>query len=75
MSRLNNTRPGKRKIRRSVWMPALLFIYLFGMTAWFAPTLIANGEMLRLIIVFVSEVAIILLLRVFLIKRERQEDK
>ena len=73
MSRLNNTRPGKRKIRRSVWMPALLFIYLFGMTAWFAPTLIANGEMLRLIIVFVSEVAIILLLRVFLIKRERQE--
>lgn len=74
MSRLNNTRPGKRKIRRSVWMPALLFIYLFGMTAWFAPILIANGEMLRLIIVFVSEVAIILLLRVFLIKRERQEE-
>lgn len=54
-------------------MPALLLIYLFGMTLWFAPQLIANGEIARLIIVFVSEVLIIILLRKFLVKRENQQ--
>lgn len=62
----------RRKMPRSVWMPALLFIYLFGMTLWFAPQLIADGEIARLIIVFCSEIAIILLLRHFLIKREKE---
>lgn len=69
-NRLNNPR-NPRKIRKSVWMPALLLVYLFGMTAWFAPSLIANGEIARLIIVFLSEIFIIVLLRIFLIKRER----
>jgi len=54
-------------------MPALLLVYLFGMTAWFAPSLIANGETTRLFVVFLSEIFIIVLLRVFLIKRERQQ--
>lgn len=69
----NPTNPrNRRKIRKSVWMPALLLIYLFGMTAWFAPALIANGETARLITVFLSEIFIIVLLRIFLVKRERQ---
>lgn len=69
-------RPEKRKkIPRSVWMPCLLLIYLFGMTAWFAPSLIANHEISRLIIVFVSDIAIIVALRIFLKKRENAENK
>lgn len=62
------------KIRRSVWMPCLLLIYLAGMTTWFAPQLIANGEIARLVTVVVSELIIIALLRMFLVKRERQQD-
>lgn len=61
--------------RKSVWMPCLLLIYLFGMTLWFAPALIEKGEIVRLILVFVSEVAIIALLRVFLVKREKQQQQ
>ena len=64
----------RRRIPRSIWMPALLLIYLFGMTLWFAPQLIANGEIARLVIVFCSEIAIIILLRHFLIKREKQKE-
>lgn len=56
-------------------MPCLLLIYLIGMTCWFAPSLIANGEILRLIIVFLSEIGIIILLRIFLVKREKQQEK
>lgn len=64
----------KKRVPRSVWMPALLLIYLFGMTLWFAPQLIANGEIARLVIVFCSEILIIVLLRFFLLKREKQND-
>lgn len=64
----------RKKIPRSVWMPCLLLIYLFGMTAWFAPSLIANGEIARLIIVFISEIIIIIVLRIFLKKREQQQN-
>lgn len=53
-------------------MPALLFIYLAGMTIAFAPSLIERGETLRLVIVFVTEVGIILLLRAFLRKKEKE---
>ena len=67
--------PRKRnKLRKSVWMPCLLLIYLAGMTTWFAPQLIANGETARLVTVFISEIVIILLLRMFLVKRERQQN-
>ncbi len=63
----------RKKIRRSTWMPALLLVY--RMTVWFAPELIARGETARLIIVFLSEVFIIVLLRFFLLKRERQQGE
>lgn len=62
-----------KKVPRSVWMPCLLLIYLFGMTAWFAPSLIANGEIVRLVVVFVTELAIIIALRIFLKKRESRQ--
>lgn len=55
-------------------MPALLLIYLAGMTLWFAPQLIANGETPRLIIVCASEIFIIVLLRFFLLKREKDRE-
>lgn len=63
----------KKKIPTSVWLPALLLIYLFGMTLWFGQHLIQNGEIVRLISVFAAEIGIILLLRMFLIKREEQK--
>lgn len=68
-------RGNRKRIPKSTWMPCLLLIYLFGMTIWFAPSLIANGEIARLIIVFVSELAIIIALRIFLKKREEQKDR
>lgn len=66
-------KPRKQKIKRSVWLPALLLIYLFGMTIWFAPSLIDNGEIVRLVVVFVAELVVIILLRLFLIKKEQQD--
>lgn len=71
---LNKT-PKRKKLRKSVWMPCLLTVYLLGMTTWFAPQLIANGETARLVTVFLSEVFIIVLLRIFLVKRERQQEE
>lgn len=65
----------KKKLRRSVWMPILLLIYLAVMTTWFAPRLIAEGETARLIVVVLSELAIIYALRVFLVKKERQDKE
>ena len=73
MSPQINDPRGRKKIPRSVWMPALLLVYLFGMTAWFAPSLIAQGEVVRLVVVFVSELIIIAVLRWFLVKRENQK--
>lgn len=70
---LSNNQRNKKKIPRSTWMPCLLLIYLVGMACWFAPQLIANGETMRLVLVFISEVAIIILLRVFLLKQEKQK--
>lgn len=75
MTRQSKGRPGRKKIRKSVWMPCLLLIYLAGMTVSFAPRLIADGETLRLVFVFVSELVVIILLRIFLVKRERQQDE
>lgn len=61
----------KSRLKKSTWLPALLLIYLFGMTFWFAPELIARGEILRLILVFVAELIVIALLRWFLLKKEK----
>lgn len=68
-----SNKPRKQRIKRSVWLPTLLLFYLFGMTLWFAPTLIENGEIVRLVLVFIAEIGVIVLLRLFLIKKEQQE--
>lgn len=73
MTRLPSNKPHKPRIKRSVWLPALLLIYLFGMTIWFAPSLIEGGETLRLVLVFAAELAVIIVLRQFLIKKEKQD--
>lgn len=46
-----------------------MLIYLVGMTAWFGADLIHNGEIVRLVVVFVIELLVIWLLRIFLKKR------
>lgn len=66
--------PRKPKIKKSVWMPCLLLVYLVGMTIGFAPSLIERGETVRLVTVFLSEIFIIVLLRIFLVKRENQQN-
>lgn len=55
-------------------MPTLLLIYLVGMTTWFAPQLIANGEIARLITVVLTEIVIIGLLFFFLRKIEKKQN-
>lgn len=67
--------PRKPKLKRSVWLPTLLLIYLLGMTAYYAPSLIQAGEIARLITVFIVECAVILILHIFLKKREAREKQ
>ncbi len=57
------------KIPKYNWLPGLLLIYLIGMTAWFGADLVRNGETLRLIVVFILELLVIFILRIFLKKR------
>ena len=68
---LNNNR--KPKLKRSVWLPTVLFIYLLGMTGYYAPRLINGGETMRLVVVFAVETAVILVLHWFLKRKEQQE--
>lgn len=57
------------KIPKYNWLPAVMLIYLLGMTAWFGADLIRNGEITRLVVVFLLELLVIWLLRIFLKKR------
>ncbi len=70
MSRID--KPIWKRIPRSTWLPTLLLLYLTAMTCWFAPALIRGGEIIRLVVVVVAELAIIGLLYLFLKKREQQ---
>lgn len=72
MKNLYNPLPTMKKIRRSVWLPTLLAIYLIAMLCWFAPSLIAQGEITRLIVVSLIEIAIIVVLFLFLREREQR---
>lgn len=66
---------GRKKIKKSVWLPTLLLLYLAGMTIWFAPSLIEQGEIARLVIVTLIELAIIFTLRYLLRRREEKEKE
>ncbi|MDE6071289.1 MAG: hypothetical protein K2G53_01915 [Muribaculaceae bacterium] len=61
----------QRKIRKSIWLPALLALYFLGMAIYFGPQLIREGETLRFILVSVAEVVIIILIHFFYKHRER----
>lgn len=65
----------RKKLKKSVWLPTLLLVYLFGMTIWYAPSLINQGETIRLIVVFSIELAIIIVLRILLRKRELKAEQ
>ena len=50
-----------------------MLIYLIAMTLYYGGDLIAQGEIARLVIVFIIELAIIIALRIFLKKREERQ--
>lgn len=52
-----------------------MLLYLIGMTAYFAPSLIAGGEITRLVVVTIVELIIILLLFLFLRKMEKRDQQ
>ncbi len=68
--------PGNnKKLRKSIWLPGLLFIYLLAMTLIFGTGLIHGGEWMRLICVSVIELALIAALHILLKKREEREQR
>lgn len=65
----------RKRITKSVWLPAVIFIYFAAMACVYGPELISGGETLRFILISVAEVAMIIVLHLFLRHRERQERK
>lgn len=59
-----------KKVKKSVWLPALITLYFLGMMFWFAPELIRTGQTTRLITVSAIEIIVIVVLYFFLRKRE-----
>lgn len=67
--------PGNnKKLRKSIWLPGLLFIYLLAMTIIFGADLIRGGEWMRLISVSVIELAMIIVLHILLKKQEERKQ-
>lgn len=67
--------PGNnKKLRKSIWLPGLLFIYLLAMTLIFGADLIRGGEWMRLISVSVIEMAMIIVLHILLKKQEERKQ-
>ena len=67
--------PGNnKKLRKSIWLPGLLFIYLLAMTLIFGADLIRGGEWMRLISVSVIELAMIIVLHILLKKQEERKQ-
>ncbi|MBJ2196439.1 hypothetical protein EEL52_12430 [Muribaculaceae bacterium Isolate-113 (HZI)] len=61
----------RKKIKKSVWLPAILALYFICMAIFFGPELIRNGESTRFITVSVIEVVIIIACHFFYKHRER----
>lgn len=64
---------GKGKLRKSVWLPLLLLIYFLVMAVYFGRDLITGGRTPEFIGICAGELAAIILLAIFLRKRERKE--
>lgn len=68
--------PGNnKKLRKSIWVPGLLFIYLLAMTLIFGADLIRGGEWMRLVSVSVIELAMIVVLHILLKKQEERKQR
>lgn len=67
--------PGNnKKLRKSIWLPGLLFIYLLAITLIFGADLIRGDEWMRLISVSVIELAMIIVLHILLKKQEERKQ-
>lgn len=64
----------RRRIKKSVWLPAVLTVYFIAMMAVFGPELVRNGETARFITVSIIEIIIIVLVHLFFKKRERGDN-
>ncbi len=68
--------PGNnKKLRKSIWLPGLLFIYLLAMTIIFGADLIRGGEWMRLVSVSLIELAMIVVLHILLKKQEERKQR
>ena len=67
---MNRIPDPRKRIPRSVWLPTLLLCYLAAMSIYFGGDLIRNGEVIRLIVVSLIELALIAALYFFLKKKE-----
>lgn len=68
--------PGNnKKLRKSIWVPGLLFIYLLAMTIIFGGDLIRGGEWMRLVSVSLIELAMIVVLHILLKKQEERKQR
>lgn len=61
----------KEKLRKSDWLPALILVYFIIMMCVFGPDLLAKGEYLTFGLTAAAELVILVLLRIFLRKREK----
>lgn len=62
----------RRRIKKSVWLPAVLTLYFLGMAIFFGPQLIRDGETLRFILVSIVEIIVIIAVHLFYKRKERQ---
>lgn len=60
-----------KKIKKSIWLTAILMIYFLAMTAFYGPELVKTGQTTRLITVAAVEIVVLIALYFFLKKRER----
>ena len=60
----------KRRIRKSVWLPIVLSLYFIFMATYFGKEMIAGGRVWQFAGICVGEIAVLILLVVFLRKRE-----
>lgn len=68
--------PGNnKKLRKSIWLPGLLFIYLLAMTIIFGADIIRGGEWMRLVSVSLIELAMIVVLHILLKKQEERKQR
>ncbi|MDE7442161.1 MAG: hypothetical protein K2M69_08355 [Muribaculaceae bacterium] len=59
-----------KKIKKSVWLPAIITVYFIGMMCWFGPELIRTQQTSRFVTVAAIEIVVIVALYFFLKKRE-----